>query len=64
MISVVIPAHNEEKAIGTALDELIEVLEGQAYEIIMFGSVARGEAGDLDIVGRTNVIQEIGGLSQ
>lgn len=35
MISVVIPAHNEEKAIGTVLDELIEVLEGQAYEIIV-----------------------------
>jgi len=35
MISVVIPTHNEEKAIGTVLDELIEVLEGQAYEIIV-----------------------------
>lgn len=35
MISVVIPAHNEEKAIGTVLDELIEVLERQAYEIIV-----------------------------
>lgn len=35
MISVVIPAYNEEKAIGAALDELIEVLEGQIYEIIV-----------------------------
>ena len=35
MISVVIPAHNEEKAIGAVLDELIEVLEGQTYEIIV-----------------------------
>ena len=35
MISVVIPAHNEEKAIGTVLNELIEVLEGQTYEIIV-----------------------------
>ena len=35
MISVVIPAHNKEKAIGTVLDELIEVLEGQSYEIIV-----------------------------
>jgi len=31
----VIPAHNEEKAIGAVLDELIEVLEGQKYEIIV-----------------------------
>ena len=35
MISVVIPAHNEEKAIGAVLDELIEVIEGQKYEIIV-----------------------------
>ena len=35
MISVVIPAHNEEKAIGAVLDELIEVLEGPKYEIIV-----------------------------
>ena len=35
MISVVIPAYNEEEAIGAALDELIEVLEGQIYEIIV-----------------------------
>ena len=35
MISVVIPAHNEEKAIGAVLDELIVALEGQAYEIIV-----------------------------
>ena len=35
MISVVIPAHNEEKAIGVVLDELIAVLEGQKYEIIV-----------------------------
>ena len=35
MISVVIPAHNEEKAIGDVLDELIEVLKGQGYEIIV-----------------------------
>ena len=35
MISVVIPAHNEEKAIGTVLYELIEVLDGQSYEIIV-----------------------------
>lgn len=34
-LSVVIPAHNEEKAIGTVLDELIAVLEGQTYEIIV-----------------------------
>ena len=34
-LSVVIPAHNEEKAIGTVLDELIEVLNGQACEIIV-----------------------------
>ena len=35
MISIIIPAHDEEKAIGAVLDELIEVLEGQAYEIIV-----------------------------
>jgi glycosyltransferase involved in cell wall biosynthesis len=35
MISVVIPMHNEEKAIGAVLDELIEVLEGQTSEIIV-----------------------------
>jgi glycosyltransferase involved in cell wall biosynthesis len=35
MITVIIPAHNEEKAIGTVLDELIAVLEGQEYEIIV-----------------------------
>jgi glycosyltransferase involved in cell wall biosynthesis len=35
MISVVIPAHNEEEAAGAVLDELIEVLEGQTYEIIV-----------------------------
>ena len=35
MISVVIPVHNEEKAIGAVLDELIAVLEGQTYEIIV-----------------------------
>jgi glycosyltransferase involved in cell wall biosynthesis len=35
MISVVIPAHNEEKAVGTVLDELIDALEGQEYEIIV-----------------------------
>jgi glycosyltransferase involved in cell wall biosynthesis len=35
MISVVIPAHNEEKAVGTVLDELIDALEGQKYEIIV-----------------------------
>ena len=35
MLSIVIPAHNEEKAIGAVLDELIEVLEGQKYEIIV-----------------------------
>lgn len=35
MISVVIPAYNEEKAIGAVLDELIKVLDGQAYEIIV-----------------------------
>jgi glycosyltransferase involved in cell wall biosynthesis len=36
MISVIIPAHNEEKAIGTVVDELIEVLEEeQTYEIIV-----------------------------
>ena len=36
MISVIIPAHNEEKAIGTVLDELIEVFkEEQTYEIIV-----------------------------
>lgn len=34
-LSVIIPAHNEEKAIGTILDELIDVLEGQAYEIVV-----------------------------
>jgi glycosyltransferase involved in cell wall biosynthesis len=34
-LSVVIPAHNEEKAAGAVLDELIEVLEGQSYEIIV-----------------------------
>ena len=34
-ISVVIPAHNEEKAIGTVLDELMIVLERQTYEIIV-----------------------------
>ena len=34
-LSVVIPVYNEEKAIGTVLYELIEVLEGQAYEIIV-----------------------------
>lgn len=35
MISVVIPVHNEEKAIGAVLDELIAVLERQTYEIIV-----------------------------
>ena len=35
MVSVIIPAHNEEKAIGAVLDELIEVLEEQSYEIIV-----------------------------
>ena len=35
MISVVIPAYNEEKAIGAVLEELIEVLKGQTYEIIV-----------------------------
>ena len=35
MISVVIPAHNEEEAAGAVLDELIEILAGQAYEIIV-----------------------------
>jgi len=35
MLSIVIPTHNEEKAIGAVLDELIEVLEGQKYEIIV-----------------------------
>ena len=35
-LSVVIPAHNEEKAIGAVLNELIEVLEGQTYEIIAY----------------------------
>ena len=35
-LSVVIPAHNEEEAIGAVLDELIEVLEGQTYEIIVY----------------------------
>ena len=34
MISVVIPIYNEEKAIGAVLDELIEILEDKAYEII------------------------------
>lgn len=34
-ISVIIPANNEEKAIGTVLNELINVLEGLAYEIIV-----------------------------
>ncbi len=35
MISVIIPAHNEEEAIGTVLDELIDALKGQTYEIIV-----------------------------
>lgn len=35
MITVIIPAHNEEKAIDTILDELIAVLEEQPYEIIV-----------------------------
>jgi glycosyltransferase involved in cell wall biosynthesis len=35
MISVVIPAHNEEKVIGTVLDELIDVLGDKTYEIIV-----------------------------
>ena len=35
MLSVVIPAYNEEKAIGNVLDELIEELEEQTYEIIV-----------------------------
>ena len=35
MISVVIPVHNEEKAIETVLGELIDALERQAYEIIV-----------------------------
>jgi len=47
-LSVVIPAHNEEKAIGTVLDELIEVLEGQACEIIVVddGSTVEKQKGD------------------
>ncbi len=35
MISVVIPAHNEEKAIGKVLDQLTKVFEGQSCEIIV-----------------------------
>jgi glycosyltransferase involved in cell wall biosynthesis len=35
MISVVIPAHNEEKAISAVLDELVAVLKGKTYEIIV-----------------------------
>jgi glycosyltransferase involved in cell wall biosynthesis len=35
MISVVIPAYNEEKSIGAVLDELIAVLEERTYEIIV-----------------------------
>ena len=34
MISVVIPVYNEEEAIGAVLDELIEIVEDKAYEII------------------------------
>ena len=52
MISVVIPAHNEEKSIGAVLDELIEVLEGegQSYEIIVL------DDGSTD--NTANVVQE------
>jgi glycosyltransferase involved in cell wall biosynthesis len=35
MVTVVIPAHNEEKAIGIVLDELIETLKEMPYEIIV-----------------------------
>ena len=35
LLSLIIPVYNEEKAIGFVLDELIEVSEGQAYEIIV-----------------------------
>ena len=35
MITVVIPAHNEEKAIGIVLDELIEILKELPCEIIV-----------------------------
>jgi len=35
MISVVIPAYNEEEAIGAVVDELIEILRDGAYEIIV-----------------------------
>jgi glycosyltransferase involved in cell wall biosynthesis len=35
MITVLIPAHNEEKAIGIVLDELIVTLKEKPYEIIV-----------------------------
>ena len=35
MISVIIPAHNEEKGIGIVLDELAEILKEMPYEIIV-----------------------------
>jgi glycosyltransferase involved in cell wall biosynthesis len=35
MISVVIPAYNEEEAIGAVVDELIEILRDGTYEIIV-----------------------------
>ena len=34
-VTIIIPAHNEEEAIGTVLDELIAVLVGRSYEIIV-----------------------------
>jgi glycosyltransferase involved in cell wall biosynthesis len=35
MISVVIPAYNEEEAIGAVVDELIDILRDGSYEIIV-----------------------------
>ena len=35
MITVLIPAHNEEKAISAVLDELVGVLKDETYEIIV-----------------------------
>ena len=57
MISVVIPAHNEEKAIGAVLDELIEVLKGRAYEIIVVDDGSTDNTSKIVQEKKVNLIQ-------